>query len=153
MMAGQKEEAEVLRHGLMAGSRTVADAVAWADALIEADPNPDIAVIEVATSSRRQPADVSVLLRNVAGECDSVAVIRRAMADLQRALAHDPARGPQIARWLYELATSGELPEREFGSDAYVLEDWFALASSRTFGTYDSAVRELDAYLGRHAQP
>jgi hypothetical protein len=133
MMAGQKEQAEVLRHGLLAGSRTVADAVAWADAVIAADPHPDIAVIEVATSSRRQPADMSGLLRNVRGEFDPVVVIRRAMTDLRRALADDPGRGPQIARWLYELATSGELPEQEFGSDAYVLGDWFALASSKTF--------------------
>ena len=75
------------------------------------------------------------------------------MADLRRALAADLTRGPQIARWLYELATNGELPEGEFGADAYALEDWFALASSRTFSTYDNAFKELDAYLGRHARP
>jgi len=152
MMAGQKAQAEVLRHGLMAGCRTVADAVAWVDSVIAADPRPDIAVIDVATSSRRHPADVSALLRNVAGECDPVAVIRRSMTDLRDALAADSTRGPQIARWLYELAISGELPEGEFRSDVYGLEDLFALARSGV-GTYDSAVRELDAYLGRHARP
>jgi hypothetical protein len=153
MMPGQKEEAEVLRHGLMAGSRTVADAVAWADSLIAQDSHPDIAVIEVATSARRPPADVGVLLRHVEGEYDPVVVVRRAMTDLRRALGQDPARGPQIARWLYELATSGELPESEFGSDPYLMEDWFALASSGTFGTFESAVRELAAHLERHARP
>ena len=153
MMPGQKEQAEVLRHGLMSGSRTVADAIAWADSVIAADPQPDMEIIEIAATSRRQPAYVSVLLRNVAGECDRLAVIRRSMTDLRRDLAADPSRGPQIARWLYELATGGELPEGEFGSEAYALEDWFALASRGTLGTYDSAVRELDAYLGRHARP
>jgi hypothetical protein len=152
MMAGQKEEAEVLRHGLMAGCRTVADVIAWADSVIAVDPRPDIAVIEVASSSRLRPADISALLRNVAGDYDPVAVIRRSMTDLRRALAADPARGPQIARWLYELATSGEVPEDEFGSDPYALEDWFSLAGSG-IGTYDNAVRELDAYLARHARP
>ena len=49
MMPGQKEQAEVLRHGLMAGVRTVTDAVAWADSPIAQDSHPDIAVIEVAT--------------------------------------------------------------------------------------------------------
>lgn len=153
MMPGQKEQAEVLRHGLMSGSRTVADAIAWADSVIAADPQPDMEIIEIAATSRRRPADVSVLLRNVAGECDRLAVIRRSMTDLRRDLAADPARGPQIARWLYELAINGELPEGEFGSEAYAVEDWFALAGSGTLGTYDSAVRELDAYLERHARP
>jgi hypothetical protein len=152
-MTGQKEQAEVLRHGLMSGSRTVADVIAWADSVILADSQPDIEVIEIATTSRRQPADVSILLRNVAGECDRLAVIRRSMTDLRRELAADPSRGPQIARWLYDLATKGELPEGEFGSEAYALENWFALAASGTLGTYDSAVSELDAYLGRHARP
>ena len=152
-MPGQKEQAEVLRHGLMAGTLTVADVIAWADSVIETDPQPDIAVIEVATSARRQAADVSSLLRNVAGECDPVVVLRRSMSDLRLALATNPSRGPQIARWLYQLATNGELPESEFGIDAYMLEDWFALASSGTFGTHEGAVKELDAYLAQHARP
>jgi len=42
MMPNQKEEAELLRHGLLAGVRTVADAVAWADQVIAADPKPDM---------------------------------------------------------------------------------------------------------------
>ena len=73
------------------------------------------------------------------------------MSDLRRTA--EPARGPQIARWLHELATNGELPEGEFGSDAYLLEDWFSLAGSGTFGTYAGAVQELDAYLAQHARP
>jgi hypothetical protein len=153
MMPGQKEQAEILRQGLMVGTRTVADAVAWADAIIAADPQPDIAIIEVATSSPGLPSEVSALLRDVAGEYDPVTVLRGAMSDLRRALANDPGRGPEIARWLYELAISGELPEREFGWDTYRLENYFALASSGIFGTVDGAVRELDAYLERHARP
>jgi len=53
-MSRQKEQAEVLRLGLLAGVRTVGDAVAWADSVIAADPSPDIAVIEVASSSRSE---------------------------------------------------------------------------------------------------
>jgi hypothetical protein len=151
MMPKQKEEAEVLRHGLLAGVRTVADAVAWADSMVAADPKPDIAVIEVASSARRSTADVVALLRDVPGECDSVAAIRRAMADLRTALASEPARGLEIARWLYQLGTSGELPEEQFGQEAYSLEDWFYLASRGMYGTSADALRNLDAYLERHA--
>ncbi len=151
MMPNQKEEAELLRHGLLAGVRTVADAVAWADQVIAADPKPDIAVIEVAISGLRHIADVIALLRDVPGECDPIVVIRRFMADLRSALAANPARGPEVARWLYQLATSGDLPEEHFGQEAYALEDWFALASSGTYGTYADALRHLEAYLERHA--
>src|SRR5215471_4754328 len=146
MMPGQKEQAEVLRHGLLTGTRTVSDVIAWADSVIEADPRPDIAVIEVATSGRRHAANMTLLLRDVAGECDPVIVLRRSMSDLRRALATDPSRGPQIARWLALLATTGELSETEFGDDVYMLQDSFA-----PWGTYESAVKELDAYLAQHA--
>jgi hypothetical protein len=74
------------------------------------------------------------------------------MADLRTALAAEPARGLEIAQWLYQLATSGELPEDQFGQEAYSLEDWFYLASSGTYGTSADALRHLDAYLERHAR-
>jgi hypothetical protein len=151
MMPNQKEQAEVLRYGLQAGVRTVADAVAWADSIIAADPQPDIAVIEVACGGRRPAHEMVSLLRDVAGQCDRVGVIRRAMADLRTALVANPARGPEIASWLYQLATGGELPEEQFGQDPYSLGDWFVLASSGTYGTTADAARALDPYLERHA--
>ena len=73
------------------------------------------------------------------------------MADLRRALASEPARGLEIAQWLHQLATSAELPEEQCGQEAYSLEDWFYLASSGTHGTSADALRNLDAYLERHA--
>lgn len=151
MMPNQKEQAEVLRCGLQAGVRTVADAVAWADSIIAADPQPDIAVIEVACGGLRRPGEMVSLLREVGGESDRVTVIRRAMADLRSALLANPARGPEIAGWLYQLATTGELPEEQFGQEPYSLGDWFALASAGTYGTIADAVRALDAYLERYA--
>src|SRR5262245_20765192 len=150
-MSSQKEQAEALRYGLLAGVRTVSDAVVWADSVIAADPTPDIAVIEVASSSRRPPNEVASLLRTVAGECDRIGVMRRVMADLRIGLAANPARGPAIAHWLYQLANSGELPEEHFGHEPYSLEDWFELARTGTYGTSVDALRNLDNYLGRHA--
>jgi hypothetical protein len=151
MTPNQKEQAEVLRHGLQVGIRTVADAVAWADAIVAADPQPDFAVIEVACSGRRRPREVIALLREVGGECNAIDVIRRAMADLRSALATDPARGPEIASWLYRLAIDGDLPEEHFGLEPYSLEDFFELARAGTYGTFADALRDLDAYLEQHA--
>src|SRR5262245_46722482 len=151
MMPSQKEQAEVLRHGLDAGLRTVADVVAWADGIIAADPQPDFEVIEVACGGHRRPREVIALLRKVGGECDSALVIRRVMQDLRAVLAADQARGPAIAAWLYRLACTEELPGDQFGLEPYSLEDGFALARSGAYGTFADAVRDLDAYLERHA--
>ena len=151
MMPRQKTEAEVLRYGLDAGVRTVADVVAWADTIITADPRPDFAVIEVACSGRRRVSEVVALLRDVAGECDAAEVIRRAMADVRAALAVNPERGPEIAAWLYRLAVNGELPDEQFGVEPYSLDDKFQLARSGTYGTLADALRDLDAYFERHA--
>ena len=73
------------------------------------------------------------------------------MADLRIALADNPARGLEIAHWLYQLATSGELPEEHFGHEPYLLEDWFELARAGTHGTSADALRNLENYLERHA--
>ncbi len=131
----------------------MADAVAWADALIAADPHPDEAVIEIATSASRPLHEVCALLGIVGGVCDPIAVIRRTMGDLRRALAEDSSKGPHIARFIYELALNDELPEGEFGPEPYSLDDSFHLAMSGISGTYESAVRRLDEYLREHGLP
>jgi len=153
MIPGQKEDAEVLRHGLLAGCRTVADVVAWADSIIAADTRPDIAIIEVATSARRSRGDVMALLRTVPGDYDPVTVVRRFMADLRVALTAEPNRGPEIADHLYQLAISGELPLEQFGQEPYSFGDRFDLAQSGIYGTNEDVLRALDAYLARHSRP
>jgi len=152
MMPTQKEDAEVLRYGLQAGVRTVADVVAWADAVIAADPHPDFAVIEVASSGGRRPREVAALLQEIAGDCNAVGVMRRAMTDLRTALTANPERGPEIAAWLYRLAVNGELPEEEFGLEPYSLGDCFELARTGTHFTAADALRELEVYLEQHAR-
>src|SRR5262245_30782069 len=83
MMPGQKEQAEILRVGLHHGFRSVADTVAWADSIIEADPDPDGAIIEVALAGSRSWMEVAELLKNVAGDCDPVAVCQALGAPIQ----------------------------------------------------------------------
>ena len=74
MMPRQKEQAEILRLGLHLGYRSVADAVVWADSIIEADPDPDASIIEVALAGSWSWIEMAELLKNVAGVCDPVAV-------------------------------------------------------------------------------
>jgi hypothetical protein len=150
-MTERKVEAETLRYGLLAGCVTVAEAVAWADATIDAEAAPEIAIVDVALARRRSPAEVATLLEAVPGEADGVEVRRRLLGRMLRILDADPSRGGEIARSLYSLAVSGELPERDFGWQPYTLDDTFDLARSGVCGTHRDAVVELREYLERHA--
>ena len=152
MMARQKEDAEVLRYGLKAGIRSVADALAWADSLIAADPHPDFAVIEVACGGNRRPREFAELLQEVPGECDTLKVMRRHLTHLRTVVAAKPERGSEVAAWLYRLALNGHLPEDEFGVEPYSLGDYFELARTGTQFTMTDALNELNA-LRRAARP
>ena len=151
MMAGQKEAAEILRYGLIAGFHTVADAVGWADSLIVRDPKPDIAVIDIALSAASDVATVAALLGSVGGECDPVMVMRRSIAEMRAVVLGNADRGIDVARWLYRLANAGCLPEEHFGSSAYSLDDRFDLARSGTYGTEGEALDALRGFLDQYA--
>jgi hypothetical protein len=89
MMPGQKGQSESLRIGLALGYRSVEDVVAWAHSVIEADANPDAAIIEVVLAHDSSPAEMEALLRNVAGVCDSIEVARDALGStLEAPWAH-----------------------------------------------------------------
>ena len=83
MIPGQKEQAEILRLGLHLGYRSVADAVVWADSIIEADPDPDASIIEVALAGSCSWIEMADLLKNVAGVCDPVAVCQALGAPIE----------------------------------------------------------------------
>ncbi|HEX6367532.1 MAG TPA: hypothetical protein VF006_01290 [Longimicrobium sp.] len=152
-MVNYKEDAEALRCGLLAGYVTVRETVAWADAVIAREPAPDPAIIEVALAGRQPPADVVALLRDVPGDADPIRVRRRLLARMLQVLDGDPTHAERIARWLYQLAVHGELPEEAFGWQAYGLDDTFELARTGVYGSHAAAVTELREYLHRHSVP
>jgi hypothetical protein len=86
MMPGQKEQAEILRAGLHLGYRSVADAVAWAESIIEADPDPDASWLEVALAGGRSWMEVAELLKGVAGTCDPAAVCQALRTSIETSI-------------------------------------------------------------------
>lgn len=148
-MPNYKEDAETLRFCMLNGWAAVADAVAWADGVITSSASPDASVIEVALAGRRSRLEVAQLLEDVPGDADSVRVRRRALRRMLHLLDERPDRGYALAHSLYELAVSGELPEDEFGSEPYALEDAF----DRTgVCTQRDAVASLRDYLVQQSQ-
>jgi hypothetical protein len=147
-----KDEAELLRWSLEAGFRTVGDAVAWADSVIEAHPQPPISIIEIALAGRRSLADMATLLAAVPGEPAATPARRNWFAEVLRVLDAQPEMGEAVARVLARLTAAEVLPSDEFGWDAYGLVDAFELARQGVAGTYEDAMDDLRDYLTRHVR-
>ena len=128
------------------------EVVTWADMIIAREPSPDPAVIDVALSGSRSPADMVTQLREVPGDADPIVVSKGLLGRFLDELTRNPAAGQRIAGWLYQLAAHGELPEAVFGWEAYALEDEFELARSGVYGSHEEAVARLRAYLERFSR-
>ena len=148
----QKNEAERLRLGIRGGWLKIADAVAWADRQIDQTPQPDLALVDLALAQNRTREEVVALLEAVPGSADSVAVMRCCLNDLLETVEREPRLAPDAARWLEAAANRGELPESEFGLEAFGLDDAFALAEQGTYGTLEDARDRLVAFLRQHSR-
>lgn len=148
-----KTQAETLRCELLAGCTTVAEAVAWADAVIATEAAPPATVVDVSLSGTRPPAEVAALLAAVPGHVNGTEVRRQLMARMDHLVEEDPSRGEAVAKWLFALATSGELPQSEFGWAPYGLDDAFVLARNGVVGTHADALAQLRTYLRHHSSP
>jgi hypothetical protein len=152
MMDKRKYEAERLRIGIRGGWIATRAAIGWADEEIARQPEADPALIEISLAGHQHRDELVALLAAVPGQADPVAVMRRCLGDLLAHLETQPALGPEVARYLYSAAATGELPEEHFGHEPFALDDGFALAR-QGIGTTDEAQARLIAYLRRHREP
>ncbi len=148
----QKNEAERLRLGIRGGWLKIDEAVSWADRQIERTQQPPLALVDLALAHNRTREEVAALLEAIPGSADLVAVMRSSLTDLLDAVEREPRLAPDAARWLEAAAIRGELPESEFGSEAYGLDDAFALAEQGSYGTVEQARDRLVAFLQEHSK-
>lgn len=113
-MASVSTEAEAYAIGLELGVVPVSDVVAWADRQVAAADVPPPAVCELSMAALLRMQDVVNLLRSIAGPIDSSECIRLTVGNLLVALqCHD--FGPEsIARTLFDLALTTDLPDGPF---------------------------------------
>lgn len=147
----RKEEAEALRLGLVAGIASVADAVAWADEVIMADPRPDSAILDVSLAAKQPAFEVAKLLGAVRGPVDLERAARLLLGRMLRLLDEEPRRGGELAVSLYRLATNGALPDDRFGIEPYFLDDEFDLVRQGIYDSDAAAREQLRRYLLTHA--
>lgn len=151
-MATQKHQAERLRIGLGGRWIQVRDAIAWADRQIAEASHPHPALIDIALAHNRRREDVEALLAAIPGSVDAVSVMRLCLGDMLEAVERDPRLAADAARWLYHAALREELPEAEFGLEAYAVEDAFSLAEQGIYGTVGEARDRLLAFLREHGE-
>jgi hypothetical protein len=149
MESSHKHEAERLRLGIAGGWVPIDAAVAWADQIILEDPSPASAIIDVALAGKQSRSEVATLLARIDGETDALAARKQALGNLLDWIGQDVEKGGSAARYLYELACSGLIPEEHFGWEPYALWDTYDLARQGIYGTLNDALREVRAYLAR----
>jgi len=143
-MISVRTEAEILARALEIGALSIADAVAWADAVIEREEHPDAAICEVATSGRRYEPDVVAALREVPGTFDEAQVSRNLVRVLADGLQRDRGRADQVARALYQLALSNEVHGEPLRQIAWWAWDALDLADAGIIAqTRDQVIDEL----------
>ena len=150
-MSDEKLEAEVLRMGIAAGYRSSADAAAWADSIIARGPHPLGLIIDISLGAHQDRSVIGHLLGQVPGDCAPLGAQRRVLGDLLRELEAGHYRPEEIAKLVYRLATSGFLPEEEFGWEAIAIDDAFELAHQRSLGSVADATARLLEFLRRHS--
>jgi hypothetical protein len=149
-----KDEAEVLAVLLERGVTDVADVVAWADALVAAEPDPHWAICDLALMGSSQPLDVVGALRALPlpGVADEAWVRDETVRRLASGLAADRRRADRVAEALWDLAMTERLPDGEVQHLALWALDALSLATEGvTPETRDDVIDALLAGLTESA--
>jgi hypothetical protein len=135
-----RTEAESIAIALKTGLLDVADAVAWADRQIAAGDVPDVALCDVSMASRKYPQDVVSMLRSLPGLVNHDEAIRATMRiSLDR--LQSGARNPSdVARALFNLAISDDLPDGDLKRHAFCFWDEIDLARDGYVPTLKSTI-------------
>ncbi|AKV00140.1 hypothetical protein AKJ09_06803 [Labilithrix luteola] len=153
MSENLRNEAEALAASLEIGAVSVADVVAWAHSVIEAEEQPHWSVCELATMGSSDKPNVVGALREVPGAIDHDWVRGRVVHRLAQGLAEDRTRADRIASALYRLAQADELPDRKLQSLAWWASDALDLADDGLIPeTRDEVIDQMLAALTEAAE-
>jgi hypothetical protein len=116
-----RDEAEAMALGLTSAFFTVADAVAWADALIARVDAPPAEICDVALSSHRPAQDVARLLRSTPGRPDVAMVWRLLFSAMLTAIRRNEAGAGIVAAALRNLGNSEYEVPRDLHRQAFAV--------------------------------
>ena len=153
-MESIKDGAQALRMGLISGYVSIAEVVAWADALISEDHGRvvpqlfDLALLRSADFGRA----VS-LLGEVLGVADRCVVARVVARLVHWGLVNGRLTEREAATALFTALIEGYSPDAEFESMAYYFDDGVDLALQGVYGNLADLRAEMLDYLSRASLP
>lgn len=100
-----KEDAEFYRLALDAGLCPVEEAIAWCDAVIMEEAEPDQAIIDASLEGSNGAYAVARALRNVEGEFEEIVVLRRLFRHMRDLLVRERSYGYRIGMKLTTMAS------------------------------------------------
>jgi hypothetical protein len=143
-MLSLRTEAESIAIALGIGLFDVADAVQWADQVIERSDVPDGAICDVALAASKFPQDVARILRSLPGDCDRPQAVRLVLRYAIEAMEQAKRDPRDVARGLFDLAYRGDLPESELKYHAWGY--WDAIDFARD-GYVDQTEEQIASHM------
>jgi hypothetical protein len=151
-MLSLHEQAEFHRICLGMGLLGVDDAVTWADRSLMAMENPPIEIINVALSGDQPVDEVMRLLASVTGPADLEEVAHEVLGLLsKRLIAGEITLESTVDMlWVYHIRASVSEDEIDEACNfSYCLE----FVQEGAYGTVESVLQDVKAFLDRHATP
>ncbi|HET7585856.1 MAG TPA: hypothetical protein VFK13_13150 [Gemmatimonadaceae bacterium] len=146
-----KDDAEVLRLGLVTGLVRRDAVVVWADGLVAANRGREIPVLlDLSLGARKSVAELVSLLGEIPGTARPANVGRRLAREIYRGLRDGRIGVQSAARSMYGIMRDGYSPDDEFEMMAYTADDGVDLALAGVYGTLAELSRDVLEFPQRY---
>ena len=146
----EKEDAEVLRLGLITGCVNLSDVTKWADEIIAKCDDSPMEIIDVAMS--KEANDLITKLQKIRGIYDWNRVLRRFFRLLYDSLLEHPEGARTMAHQLYVLMMHCEIElPSDLQTQIHYFDDGFELAVRGIYGDVVDLTRQLNDFLLRNS--
>jgi hypothetical protein len=141
----RKDMAEFFRLALRLGICDVPTVVRWADSIVEMEPSPHVAFIELCISGSQSSAQVLTLLHDVPGRAKLELPVHMLLGHASRVVKSQSFLAEELLIRLYHLSTHS-FPRSIYYRLA-TLEDEYALAKDGVYGVVAEVIQEFSAFL------
>ncbi len=137
-----KIEAERLRIALMSGYEKTKTAIAWADAIIQEQNNPDYLFIEISLANSKNIKEIISLLGKVGKKIDHHDALRCLLGRVSYLESVEGFNLRDFATWLYSSESNGwELPQDL--NSIWSTDDEYSLAEDGVYGDTETVATEF----------
>ena len=145
----RKSRAEAFRKELLLGITSTKDVIAWADAIVAAEDEPHISVIELSMAVGHGAWEIADLLKAIPGEPSQQLIKTLVFRRLRDVLRERPGELRRFGSIFLSLASEGFAPSEDAIGEMYMLEDQLELARGGIFGDLEEIRKDTQEFLDR----